>query len=281
MIDYGKRNLLGVHIDALDLEAALERIVFAAVQHQPYAVSALAVHGVVESHRDPHLRAALDDFEVVLPDGQPVRWALNTIYGLDLPDKVPGPTVTEALLDWSAEAGEAVFFYGSTPQTLERIETVVDQRWGPSLRRFYEPSRFGRVDQCQARDIAESINRSGASVCFVGLGCPRQERFVATVAPWLRMPALAVGAAFDYLAGDIKRAPAWIQRAGLEWAFRVSQDPRRLIGRYVSTNSVFMAAVAEQVVRQRLMRKGEAAPVNDGIEDFPGEPIDRRELVDA
>ena len=102
MIDYGKRTVLGVHVDAVDVEAAVERIAFFARRRRSYAVTALAVHGVVEATKDPHLRAALRDFDLVVPDGQPVRWALNLLHSLDLPEKVPGPTIVDRLLEIAA-----------------------------------------------------------------------------------------------------------------------------------------------------------------------------------
>ncbi len=273
MIDYGPRDVMGVAIDAVDLDAALERIMFFAIQRRPYRVSALAVHGVVEASRNGRLRAALNDFDLVLPDGQAVRWAINVLYGLDLPDKVPGPTAVDALLD-RAVGRFPVFFYGSTPETLARIESNLLRSHGPDLQVHFQPSAFRPVDEHELDRIVGTINDSEAQLCLVGLGCPRQERLVATIGSRLDMPSLAVGAAFDYLAGTIRRAPAPIQRLGLEWAYRTAQDPRRLARRYLSTNSAFAVTVASQLVRQQLLRRHE--PLGAGY--TVGE---RRELVDA
>ncbi|WP_426572105.1 WecB/TagA/CpsF family glycosyltransferase [Aquihabitans sp. McL0605] len=274
MIDRGKRSVLGVSIDAVDLDAAVERIAAAADLRRPYLVSALAVHGVIESARDRGLRASLNGFDAVLPDGQAVVWALNALYPVELPHKVPGPTVMTALLDRSAAERSSVYFYGSTPATLDRIRVELDRRYGERLEVHTRPSRFGAVDRAGLDDIAEAINASGAQLCFVGLGCPRQERFVAAVGPSLAMPSLAVGAAFDYLAGTIQRAPEVIQRFGLEWAHRMAQEPRRLAGRYVTTNSRFVVEVSRQVGRQRVLGRPAAAPVLEVPATVP-------ELVDA
>jgi exopolysaccharide biosynthesis WecB/TagA/CpsF family protein len=255
MIDHGKKDVLGVLVDALDMEQAVDRVAGAARRRQACSVTALAVHGIVEAGHDARLRSALNDFDVVLPDGQPVRWALNLLYGLDLPDKVPGPSLVEHLLVRAADEGFAVHFHGSTPATLEGIRAELGRRFGHRLTMTAEPSRFKQVDGDELEQLVTSINETGAQVCFVGLGCPRQERFVAAAGPQLKMPALAVGAAFDYLAGNINRAPKIMQRAGLEWLYRTAQEPRRLAKRYLVTNTAFSAGVARQWANQRLLKR--------------------------
>ena len=256
MLDYGKRSLLGLRYDAVDLDAAVERITYFAERRAPYMVSALAVHGLVESCHDPRLAEALNGFDLVLPDGQPVRWALNWLHGLDLPDKVPGPSVVEQVLTGAAEDRFGVFFYGSTPDTLEGLRADIDERYSGRIEVHSCPSRFEPVDRAGLEAIATTINESGARICFVGLGCPRQERFVATVGPSLHMPALAVGAAFDFLAGTIHRSPTWMQRAGLEWAYRLAQDPSRLARRYLLTNTEFVGRLAVEAATRRFRRGG-------------------------
>ena len=261
MIDYGKRDLLGVHFDAVDIDGAVARIAYFARQRRPLAVTALAVHGTIEAAHSAGLRQSLNEFDLVLPDGQPGRWALNSLYAMDLPEKVPGPTVVDRLLEIAADESMRVYFYGSTPETLTRIREVLDERFGGRLDLVTTPSRFRAVTGAELDGIVADINDSGASLCFVGLGCPRQERFVATVAGRLDMPALAVGAAFDYIAGNIERAPELMQKLGLEWLYRTMQDPRRLAKRYLTTNSRFVVGFADQLVRTRLRRPQHRPPV--------------------
>jgi exopolysaccharide biosynthesis WecB/TagA/CpsF family protein len=251
VVDYGKRNVLGVNVDAVDIDGAVDRIAKRAYARQPYAVTALAVHGIVEATKDPQLTHELNNFDLVAPDGQPVRWALNALHGLDLPEKVPGPTIVERLLAIGAKHGWIVFLYGSTPKTLTRMHCVIEERFDGALSVVSAPSRFRDVDRAELAAIVGSINESRANLCLVGLGCPRQERFVAAAAPHLEMPALAVGAAFDYLAGNITRAPEAMQTAGLEWLYRTVQEPRRLGPRYLTTNSVFSTKLAVQYTRTR------------------------------
>jgi len=276
MIDYGKRDVLGVHVDALDLDCAVDRIAQFARQQRPMSVTALAVHGLIVATQDPDLRAALNDFDLVLPDGQPVRWALDLLHRLDLPDKVPGPTVVNRLLEIAAAEGLRVYFYGSTPETLALIRSELEARFDGRLDLVATPSKFRSVDADELDAIVDEINDSGANVCFVGLGCPRQERFVAATAASLNMPSLAVGAAFDYIAGNIDRAPELMQRAGLEWLYRTAQEPRRLAGRYLNTNSRFVAGVARQYGAKVARR---SAGDNDDVIHVPSR--DRDVMIDA
>jgi exopolysaccharide biosynthesis WecB/TagA/CpsF family protein len=260
MIDYGKRELLNVMIDAVDMETAVDRIYYFARHRRPCSVTALAVHGIVEASRDPRLVAALNDFDVVVPDGQPVRWALNGLYGLDLPDKIPGPSLVDMLLMRAAEDGYPVHFHGSTQTTLNLMGEELRRRFRGRLSFTSSASLFRGIDHQELDCLIASINATGAQLCFIGLGCPRQERFVAAAAGRLEMPSLAVGAAFDYIAGNINRAPAWLQRSGLEWTYRLVQEPRRLAGRYVGTNSAFIAGVARQAWRDKLRKAEQGAP---------------------
>jgi N-acetylglucosaminyldiphosphoundecaprenol N-acetyl-beta-D-mannosaminyltransferase len=274
MIDYGKRDVLGVNVDATDINTAVERIAYFARLRRPYLVTALAVHGLVEATRNPVLHDELADFDLVLPDGQPVRWALNLLHGLDLAEKVPGPTVVDRLLEIAADDGLRVYFYGSTPETLAAIDVELSARFGGKLDVVSTPSKFRPVDAAELDGIIDDINASGANICFVGLGCPRQELFVGVAGHRLEMPSLAVGAAFDYIAGNIDRAPELMQRAGLEWLYRTAQEPRRLASRYLDTNSRFMAGVGRQYANKLARRSPE--PAEDRLS-----AIDRTALIDA
>jgi len=256
VIDHGKRNLLGIWIDALDYDAAVEKILQAAREGRSFGVSALAVHGVMTGVDDEEHRTRLNRLAMVTPDGQPVRWSLNWLYGTALPDRVYGPELTRRLLAAVAEEGLPVYFYGSTEDTVARMAAAVAETH-PSIKiAGYEPSRFGKVSQEEMEEIRERIRSSGARILFVGLGCPRQEVFAYENADALSMPVLAVGAAFDYHAGTVDEPPAWIQRNGLQWLYRLVQDPKRLWRRYLILNPRFVA----RVVRQRFGRSGAATP---------------------
>lgn len=250
MIDRGKVDVIGVQIDAVDYEAAVARVMEAARAHRPYRVSALAVHGVMTGVDDPEHLSRLNQFELVTPDGQPVRWAMNWLHHTELPDRVYGPDLTLAVCRAAVEHDLSVYFHGSTADTLEHLErrlpTLV-----PGIRiAGVSPSSFTTVSESELDDLAARIRATGAAICFVGLGCPRQEVFVHENAARLSMPCLAVGAAFDFHAGLQKEPPAWVQRAGLQWLQRLLRSPRRLWRRYVILNPRY----ARRVLQQRLGR---------------------------
>ena len=246
MIDRGKVSVIGVDVDVVDYEAAVQRIIMAAVERRAYRVSALAVHGVMTGVDEPAHLTRLNSFDLVTPDGQPVRWAMNWVHGTELTDRVYGPDLMLAVLRSAAERDLGVYFHGSTEHTLEhlrqRLPTLV-----PGIRiSGVSPSTFTTSTPAELDAMAATIRASGASICFVGLGCPRQEVFVYENADRLRMPCLAVGAAFDFHAGLRAEPPAWIQRAGLQWFHRLLGDPRRLWRRYLILNPRYVRRVVQQ-----------------------------------
>jgi exopolysaccharide biosynthesis WecB/TagA/CpsF family protein len=214
------------------------------------SVSALAVHGLVEAYNNPVLRQKVNNIDLVLPDGQPIRWALNFFFDAGLKDRVYGPTLTVHLLQQAAEKGLPVFFYGSTPQTIETLTQLLPKKFPGLKLAGMQPDRFRDSTDAEQELDRETIRRSGARIVFVGRGCPRQEHWVADNRNHLDMPLIAVGAAFDFLAGNISQAPAWMQRAGLEWLYRLGKEPGRLWKRYLFTNSQFIALFVRETLKK-------------------------------
>ncbi|HEY0697072.1 MAG TPA: WecB/TagA/CpsF family glycosyltransferase, partial [Micromonospora sp.] len=246
MISQGKRSVLGVLVDAVDYEAATEQVAAAARERRPLALTALAVHGVMTGVLDRAHNARLNSFDLVTPDGQPVRWALNLLHGAGLSDRVYGPTLTLRVLARCAEEGLPVYLYGSTDDTLARLVPEL-RRMFPALRiAGMEASKFRAVQPGEDRQIADRIRASGARLVLVGLGCPRQEVFTYAMRPLLDMPLMAVGAAFDYHAGLLRKPPAWMPRAGLEWFWRLGLEPKRLWHRYIVLNPAYLARLGAQ-----------------------------------
>jgi exopolysaccharide biosynthesis WecB/TagA/CpsF family protein len=264
--DGGKRSVLGVLVDTVDYEGAVERIVSAAQDGKPCAVSALAVHGVMTAVRDSELRSRVNGLDLVTPDGQPVRWALNLLHRAGLRDRVYGPTLTLRVLERAAADGIPVYFYGSTPEVLERLVESTSTRFAGLKVAGSEPSRFAPASPSELDEIAARIRGSGARIVFVGLGCPRQEVFVSAMRERLGLPALAVGAAFDYHAGLQTEPPAWVQRAGLQWLWRLIAEPRRLWRRYLLLNPAYLTLLAAQ-------RLGLWKPDTSGTPPDPAAPI--------
>jgi exopolysaccharide biosynthesis WecB/TagA/CpsF family protein len=254
MTDQGKHNILGVGINAVDYETAVERIISAAESCRPFAVSALAVHGVMTGALDPVHRHRLNNLDLVVPDGHPVRWALNRLYGTRLNDRVYGPELTLRVCERAAAEGLSIYLYGSQDEVLEKFAVNLRKRF-PSIQiAGSQPSRFRQVTAEEQAEIAQTIINSGASIVLVGLGCPRQETWVFENRGLLPMPMLAVGAAFDFHAGTVSQAPKYLQDRGLEWLYRFVQEPRRLWKRYTVLNALYVWMVALQLTRLRTLK---------------------------
>ncbi|MGI9600569.1 MAG: WecB/TagA/CpsF family glycosyltransferase [Acidimicrobiales bacterium] len=246
MIDNGKQNVLGVLVDAVDYDASVMRIRDAAIDGHGYSVSALAVHGVMSGVDDDEHRYRLNHLDLVTPDGQPVRWAVRWTGGPALPDRVYGPELTLRVCEMARDQQLPVFFYGSTADVLELLATNLTRTYPGLQIAGSEPSRFGPTSADEQLEIAARIKESGARITFAGLGCPRQEVFAYEYRDLLDMPVLAVGAAFDYHAGVLKEPPDWVQRVGMQWAYRLGQDPKRLWHRYTVLNGRYLSKVLGQ-----------------------------------
>jgi exopolysaccharide biosynthesis WecB/TagA/CpsF family protein len=262
-----KRNVLGVLVDVTDYDAAAGTVLAAAREHRPLALTALAVHGVMTGVQDRAHGARLNSFDLVTPDGQPVRWALNLLHKARLADRVYGPTLTLRVLAGCAAEGLPVYLYGSTQDILDRLTAALTAQF-PALKvAGSEPSKFRSAAAGEAAEIAGRIKDSGARVVLVGLGCPRQEVFVYAMRPLLDAPLLAVGAAFDYHAGQLRKPPAWMQRHGLEWLWRLGLEPGRLWKRYLLLNPTYLALFAAQL--SRLWRARPPVPATEPLDSFP------------
>ena len=248
MLNLGKRNILGVLIDAVDYEAAVGLILRAARERRPAAISALAVHGLMTGVMDREQRFRLNQFDLLVPDGQAVRWVLNGLYGTALPDRVYGPKLTLKVCQQAAEERLPVYFYGGTREILVALKSSLEAKFPGLIVAGIEPSKFRRLQSAEKEQLAERVRSSGAALMFVGLGCPRQEVFAYEFRELLGMPILAVGAAFPFLAGILPQAPAWMQNAGLEWFFRLLSEPRRLWRRYLFLNPAYIFLVLLQAL---------------------------------
>jgi len=246
MIDHGKFNILGVKVDAVDYESATERVIRAAHEGRTYSVAALAVHGVMTGALDREHRYRLNQFDMIVPDGQPVRWALNRLHRARLTDRVYGPQLTLELCRRAAQEGLPVYLFGGTSAMLAALSARLSANF-PTLRiAGAEPSRFRRASDAEVRETAKRITQSGAVMTFVGLGCPRQEVWTYEMCQHLSMPVIAVGAAFAFHAGLLSQAPPWLQSRGLEWLYRLVQEPRRLWKRYVLLNPLYLVLLTLQ-----------------------------------
>ena len=243
-----RRSVLGVSLHGIEPDDAVERVIDAARSEQPLGVSALAVHGVMTCVGDPEQQYRVNELELVVPDGQPVRWALRWLHGVRLSERVYGPDLMDDVCRRAAQEGLPIYLFGSSPETLGLLVPALKRRY-PQIRiAGTQPSRFRSATAEEAQEDVERIRASGAKIVMVGLGCPRQEIWAYENRLALSLPVLAVGAAFDYLAGILTRPPGWVQRRGLEWFYRLVQEPRRLWRRYVLLNPAYLVLVGLQLL---------------------------------
>lgn len=232
--------VLGALVHQIEMQDAVNQIIAAAHEERPLGVSALAVHGVMESVDDSELRYRINDLELVVPDGQPVRWALNWLYGAGLAERVYGPDLMANVCERAAAEGLPVYLFGSSEATLEKLRTRLALRYPGLKLAGSHASRFRQATVAEQREDLERIRASTARIVFVGLGCPRQEVWTYENRLEISLPVTAVGAAFDYLAGTTKQPAAWMQRRGLEWLHRLVKEPRRLWRRYLVLNPRYL-----------------------------------------
>lgn len=246
------RDLLGVPIAVTDYAQAMDVMDGMIARRERGYLCAIAVHALMVARHDPETGAALLGASLVVPDGKPLVWALN-LLGERLEDRVYGPELTARYCARAAARGHRVWLYGAeSPAALEELVGVLERRYpGIAIAGGWSPPHRP-LTPSEEEEVADRINRDRPDVVWVGVGAPKQEKWMARMRPRLEAPVLAgVGAAFDFLAGRKRQAPAWMQERGLEWAFRLSQEPLRLLPRYLRYNPAFVAAFGRQYLRQR------------------------------
>jgi N-acetylglucosaminyldiphosphoundecaprenol N-acetyl-beta-D-mannosaminyltransferase len=235
-------------VDPVDYQAVVEETMVAAREGREFAVSPLAVHGVMTGVLNSEYRYRLNHLDMVTPDGQPVRWGMNLLYRAGLHDRVYGPVLMMHLCRAAASQGIPIYLYGSSLEVLDRLQAALRRRVPGLLIAGAEPSKFRRTSPEEKVEIIGRIRDSEARMLFVGLGCPRQEIFAYEYRKDLRLPIVVVGAAFDYHAGLLQEPPALMQRTGLQWFYRLVQEPRRLWRRYLILNPSYLGLLALQAM---------------------------------
>jgi len=244
-----KYDLFGLGISAASYEEAERVVLAAACRRLGGLVTHFSVHGVATAALDPAYRSKINQFDIVAADGQPVRWALNRFHRAGLCDRLYGPELMLRLCQAAAGNGIGVYLYGSSPEVLEKLSRSLLSRF-PGLRLVgCESPPFRSLTREEAAATVARINASGAGLLFVGLGCPRQDLFAYEHRQAIKAVQLCVGAAFDFHAGTKRMAPLWMQKRGLEWLFRMWQEPARLSRRYLRANTVFLFLVGRRILR--------------------------------
>jgi N-acetylglucosaminyldiphosphoundecaprenol N-acetyl-beta-D-mannosaminyltransferase len=249
-------SVLDVPLALTDYQRTLDWVDEMVDARQRGYVCVCNVHTVMASQEDPELRASLLGSSMNVPDGQPLVWAINSL-GHSLAGRVYGPELMARSCAHASEASWRLYLYGGRNQgALVQLALNLRQRYpGLKIVGGYSPPHRPLTDEEQDA-VAQEINRSGADVVWVGIGVPKQEKWMASMRERLDAPVLiGVGAAFDFHAGLVPQAPNWIQEAGLEWAYRLAHEPRRLWRRYMRYNPRFLSAFGRQLAGYRRLER--------------------------
>lgn len=236
-------DVLGVHISAINLRTAVAEITRWHHENERHYVCVTGVHGVMESQRDKQLRSIHNAAGLTTPDGMPMVWS-GRYAGAPWIDRVYGPDLMLDVCHEAVDRGWRMFFYGGREGVADQLAARLISRYpGLKVAGTMSPP-FRTLTPSEDEQIVAHINGSGADIVWVGLSTPKQERWMSDHVERLDAFALiGVGAAFDFHAGLIRQAPRWIQRSGLEWLFRLTQEPRRLWKRYLHNNPRFIVGV--------------------------------------
>lgn len=231
-------TVLGSHIDAVEWNECLDRIVQWAFSRESRYVCMCNVHVAVTARREPGFRRIVNQADLATPDGAPIAWCLRRL-GFPSQQRINGPDLMWRCCARAAQEGLSVFLYGSSQEILEPLSARLAREFpGLRLAGYYSPP-FRDLTAEEDAHAVRLIENSGAHIVFVALGCPKQEAWMAGHRDRIRAVMIGVGAAFPYHAGVLPRAPHWMQEAGLEWLHRLLSEPRRLWRRYLVTNTLF------------------------------------------
>lgn len=245
--------VIGIPIDPLTWRQVLSSIGNWAARNESRYVCICNVHSLVTALHDKEFDAVIRGADLATPDGAPVAWLMRRL-GRHGQERINGPDLMWHYCAEAAERDESIYLYGGLPETLELLQQKLHEAfprlkiagaWSPPFRRL--------TDEEEAASIA-AINASGAGTVWVSLGCPKQERWMAAHRGSISAVMVGVGAAFDYHAGTVKRAPLWMQHCGLEWFFRLCSEPRRLWRRYLLTNTLFICYATRQLLTSRFKK---------------------------
>jgi len=248
---FPKRHFMGAEVHAVTLDDATQICRTAVFSREPLTVGVVNSAKLVKMRDDEWLRDSVLGSDLIVADGLPVVWA-SRILGEPVPERVTGIDLFENLLALANRDGFSVFFLGASQEVLDEMLRRIGERY-PGLRRAGR--RNGYFDEAETDAVIDEIRAAAPDLLFVGISTPKKERFLKRCGETLRIPVChGVGGSFDVMAGLTRRAPSAWQKAGMEWLYRLLQEPRRMWRRYLSTNSAFLALLAREWYRKRFGR---------------------------
>ena len=270
-VDLQQRYVLGQRLDATDYADATARVVDWARRGESRYVCLSNVHMVMQGWDNPNFRQIINAADLITTDGVPLVWCLRAL-GVPLAVRVYGPDLTLHVCAAAAQQQLAIGLYGGTAQSLKEFAAMLQSRFPAIEIACSIAPPFRPLTAAEDLAYTKQLTKSGARILFVGIGCPKQEIWMSEHRGRLNMPMLGVGAAFDFHAGRVKQAPAWLQGIGLEWLFRLLMEPRRLWRRYAWHNPRFVLFFIEQLLWGRGRRRTSQGNVGRGLSS---EPIDK------
>lgn len=238
-------QLLGMKVNLLDPEQAVAAILSSAAEGRAGYVCVTNVHQCMMTFDDPGFRAVVNDSELVLPDSTILRWAFGLRHRIRTPASEKGADLMLSLCAAAEQGGMPIALIGGKDEAVLNTLSVKLLDRFPGLQiGFRHSPPFHPASPAEVRQLAADLNASGVKLIFVGLGCPKQERWMAQYKPLLHAIMIGVGAAFDFNAGAVRPSPAWVHKAGLEWLYRLLSEPHRLWRRYLTTSPRFLFHLA-------------------------------------
>ena len=267
-VDLQQRYVLGQRLDATDYADATARVIDWANRGESRYVCLSNVHMVMQGWDDSNFRQIINAADLITTDGVPLVWCLRAL-GLPSAVRVYGPDLTLHVCATAAQQQLAIGLYGGTAQSLKEFAALLQSRFPAIEIACSIAPPFRPLTEAEDATYTKQLAESGARILFVGIGCPKQEIWMSEHRGRLNMPMLGVGAAFDFHAGRVKQAPAWLQAIGLEWLFRLLMEPRRLWRRYAWHNPRFVLFFIEQLLRGRGRRRTSQGHVGRGSSSEP------------
>lgn len=243
--------IIGVPIDNISWEDALTKISQWASGRESRYICICNVHSVVTATRVPEFAVVVNEADMATPDGAPIAWMLRRLGQIDQ-QRINGPDLMWRYCEQAQSRAEPIFFYGGTEQTLTLLKEKLLATFPNIIVAGMMSPPYRVLSEEEDEAIVAEINASNVGVVFVSLGCPKQELWMAAHRGRINSVMIGVGAAFNYHAGTINRAPQWMQDCYLEWLFRLVAEPRRLWKRYLITNSIFIVGIIKQLILEKI-----------------------------
>lgn len=245
-------KICDIPVDALTMQQTIDLIDKAIVEKRPIHHVVINAAKVVNAKKDNALKESIVNCDIINADGQAIVWAARLLNN-PLPERVAGIDLMEALVKLAAEKKYRIFFLGAKEEIVKQVVTTYTDTYGKDIIAGYRNGYFSKEEE---QDVAGQIADSGAQILFVAISSPKKEIFLNTYKEFIQTPfIMGVGGSFDVVAGFVKRAPVWMQKTGLEWFYRVIQEPGRMWKRYLFGNSEFIYIVFKEKFKQIFSKK--------------------------